>query len=239
MHRTPRSSTPKSFRDAFTLIELLVVIAIIAVLATLTVPAVSGAIASSKSAKCLANLRQIGVAMIGYTSENGGRFPCDTSGSKSWGDYLVPYFPLSKTNSGYVKDLVYRCPAETNLPPAGFAKSVNHYIATYTLYQPKQDGTGISQTNGGRSTAAVESPSKTLLVVDGRPRNNSGYNCNTACTFSAYEGDCKLTPSNTGYVTFRHKNESMNAVYVDGHVSTILWTNRTDVTKAMWEGRGY
>ena len=63
MKRPPGLPIPAQV--AFTLIELLVVIAIIAVLATLTVPAVSGAIASSKSAKCLANLRQIGVAMIG------------------------------------------------------------------------------------------------------------------------------------------------------------------------------
>jgi len=183
----------------------------------------------------MTNLRQIGVAMIGYTSENNGRFPCDISGSKSWADYLVPYFPLSKTNSGYVKDVIYRCPAETNLPPAGFAKSVNHYTATYTLYLTNSSG-GISQTNGGRSTAAVQNPSQTLLVVDGRPRNNNGYNCNTAITYSAYEGDCNLSPPTTEYVTFRHKNESMNAVYADGHVGTIFWTNRTIVNKAMWNG---
>jgi len=227
----------KPARDAFTLIELLVVIAIIAVLATLTVPAVNGAIASSKSAKCLANLRQIGVAMIGYTAENNGRFPVDSTGADSWAKFLGPYFPTAKgTDVGNVKDLVFRCPAETNLPPSGFQNSVNHYIATYAMVN------GSSITSGPKRIAAVQNPSKTLLVVDGKlnPANNSGYNCNTAATYTAYSADCsKAIPSTTTSVAFRHKDDNLNAVYVDGHVGTISWTNRTNITKAMWNGSGY
>ena len=228
---------PMLARDAFTLIELLVVIAIIAVLATLTVPAVSGAIASSKSAKCLANLRQIGVAMIGYTSENNGRFPVDPTGADSWAKFLGPYFPTAKgADVGNVKDLVYRCPAETNLPPSSFQNSVSHYIATYAMVN------GNSITNGPKRLAGVQNPSKTLLVVDGKlnPANNGGFNCNTAATFTAYTADIgKANPSTSTSVAFRHKDDSLNAVYVDGHVGTVFWTNRTNIIKPMWNGSGY
>ena len=73
---SPRRQAPPGPRGpggpaGFTLIELLVVIAIIAVLASLLLPAWSRAKESARTAQCLSQMRQIGLAVRLYADENG------------------------------------------------------------------------------------------------------------------------------------------------------------------------
>jgi len=71
-HRaTPAGAAPPT---AFTLVELLVVIAVIGVLVALLLPAVQMARESGRRTQCSSNLRQIGIALTAYESDNGG-FP--------------------------------------------------------------------------------------------------------------------------------------------------------------------
>lgn len=63
-------------RCGFTLIELLIVIAIIAVLAGLLLPALARAKSKAHRIACASNLRQVGMAMRGFSNEHRDKYPC-------------------------------------------------------------------------------------------------------------------------------------------------------------------
>ncbi len=66
---SPRQRRPQT---AFTLVELLVVIGIIAMLIGLLLPALANARGVANRTRCLANMNQLGVAMLTYANENRG-----------------------------------------------------------------------------------------------------------------------------------------------------------------------
>lgn len=71
----------------FTLIELLVVIAIIAILAAILFPVFAQAREAAKSTSCLSNMRQLGLGLFTYASDNDSTYAppyCDRGPCAAW-----------------------------------------------------------------------------------------------------------------------------------------------------------
>ncbi len=96
----------RRLRCAFTLIEVLVVIGIISMLMSILLPVLSKARAAASNVKCLANLRNIGQAMLLYASDNRDAIigSANTTGRRLWS---------TDAAGDFVGDLY----SPTNLPP--------------------------------------------------------------------------------------------------------------------------
>jgi prepilin-type N-terminal cleavage/methylation domain-containing protein len=143
IHR-PRA---RKSRQAFTLIELLVVIAIIAILAAMLLPALSNAKERALRANCISNLRQLGVGIFMFASDNSDRFPTvKFRDANSWYPYEMYRVSAPSTttlgpeNLGYLWEdkliaapKIFYCPSNKNL---GVSDYTYDYYVSPTMNWP-------------------------------------------------------------------------------------------------------
>lgn len=117
MHRVSwKEGSVRRYRgsQAFTLIELLVVIAIIALLISILLPSLRNAREQAKCTVCLSNMRQIGLALRMYATENRDGIP---SMSCPAYDADPKNYWMAVLQRTVKQHLVARCPSDESSKP--------------------------------------------------------------------------------------------------------------------------
>lgn len=105
----PAVATGRAASRGLTLTELLVTLAVLGILAAILIPVVSAARGTALRSSCATHLRQLGIALTQYGTENRERLPANLGdGAWAW-DIRYDFFSLIGL-AGDLKDLAY-CPA--------------------------------------------------------------------------------------------------------------------------------
>jgi len=213
-----RRKLQASHGQRFTLIELLVIISIISILASLLLPALKNAMNSAKSINCTGNLKQVGLAALGYASDFGGLAPpVSTTATYFWAQFLIDgnYLPVNTVKLG--QHTVLNCPSYEvagTTPGAQYYGMLNDAGAVGNGSWKIEDNKvrycfndsfpGVPRTN-------LYTPSEFILIGDsarlGMGSENQWYSVSPY--YASYSATCKL-------IHTRHSNRA-NALFADGH----------------------
>lgn len=168
-------------RAAFTLVELLAAVVIVGILVSLLVTGGQKARSAADSAKCLANLRASGHAMLQYFQDNNTEF----FPGKNWFQYpstkakpnsgMLDYFwpgsvsPTENAATGerFRQDTILTCPAMKRKYPHLYPQSLNRGFAiNYYLNQKNPSNSSENLSGAPQRLMNVSRPSAMWILTE-------------------------------------------------------------------------
>jgi prepilin-type N-terminal cleavage/methylation domain-containing protein/prepilin-type processing-associated H-X9-DG protein len=198
-------------RRGFTLIELLVVIAVIAILAAILFPVFAQAREKARGARCLANMRQIGMAANMYLDDWDGRLYFHHAGLEeiTWASRLLPYTrnpQIYLCPSDPATAVVDRVTGEVHRP----SYLINAYF-THNFPPSSSEAVEFPVNQYLRDDARMVSPSETILFCESGIRT-PGHNQDD---YDAWNGLHTVEPL---FNVTRHSGGA-HYVFADGHTA--------------------
>jgi prepilin-type processing-associated H-X9-DG protein/prepilin-type N-terminal cleavage/methylation domain-containing protein len=252
--RLQEASSVRSPVNAFTLVELLVVIAIIGLLAALLLSSLSRANATGQSAACRSNLRQLGMSLQMFLSENHcypeNRFqtkplsPPNTD--RLWlGKLVREGLGISQPSTNFQRQGVWLCPSAQWSASMLNGNDLNGFT-DYGYNDDKFSGEGFKDSTNkfgleGHYIPDTHSPSEWFF----KPIGESEV---VAPSDMMAIGDCFEANAlfmrrpievfaGFGNILARHRTKA-NVVFCDGHVESptlkFLFEDTSDAALARW-----
>jgi prepilin-type processing-associated H-X9-DG protein/prepilin-type N-terminal cleavage/methylation domain-containing protein len=241
MKRSPRRVA------GFTLVELLSTISIVAILFALVSMSYTKVTASTKSAKCLSNMRQIGLATLAYANENDQSLPTWRTTSvqnPSIGVKLAPYLDVRAVSDASPQNQasgVWKCPIDTR--PLIINAGTGRFARSYSFSQrpvnanPNEirgvigDGTTIASLK----TTQITAPASTVLLMElftGGGTNSFQYEYGNSA-IAGWTDSASIPRMTNG--TYYH-GKTMNFLFCDGHAEALDPTTPYKTSPMMWQG---
>ena len=211
-------------KGGFTLIELLVVVSIIALLVSILLPALNNARQAAKRTVCASQVRQIGLSMLSYLSDNNDTY-------MYYSDTFLPIWPDPKNTLWYQKlisyghlenDEILACPSHRVDKDELLRNRISYGMSiAFSI-----DYGDPAYPHKAWRVIEMKRPSEKIVVVDSA---NSHFP-ERAQTYLVYAWwkDPAVTGVGDAYVAYPRDGGWCQAVWADGHASSVRATDPKD-----------